>query len=85
MEYKTNRRTGDRISVIGLGTSCIAETEEKGRLRLWNSPMRKESTMPTLPLQTQRLLLVYNQSTGEARYYHRENYQNYYTFITGSP
>ena len=29
--------------------------------------------------------IVYNQSTGEARYYHRENYQNYYTFITGSP
>ena len=29
MEYRTNRRTGDRISVIGLGTSYIAETEEK--------------------------------------------------------
>lgn len=29
--------------------------------------------------------IVYNQSTGEARYYHRENYQKYYTFITGSP
>ena len=29
--------------------------------------------------------IVYNQSTGEARYYHRENYQKYYTFITDSP
>lgn len=29
--------------------------------------------------------IVYNQSTGEAHYYHRENYQKYYTFITGSP
>ncbi len=29
--------------------------------------------------------IVYNQSTGEVRYYHRENYQKYYTFITGSP
>lgn len=28
---------------------------------------------------------VYNQSTGEARYYHRENYQKYYSFIAGSP
>lgn len=29
MEYRINKRTGDRISVIGLGTSYIAETEEK--------------------------------------------------------
>lgn len=29
MEYRINRRTGDRISAIGLGTSYIAETEEK--------------------------------------------------------
>lgn len=29
--------------------------------------------------------IVYNQSTGEAHYYHRENYQKYYTFIAGSP
>ena len=29
MEYRTNRRTGDKISVIGLGTSYIAETDEK--------------------------------------------------------
>lgn len=29
--------------------------------------------------------IVYNQSTGEARYYHRENFQQYYSFITGSP
>ena len=29
--------------------------------------------------------IVYNQSTGEARYYHRENYQKYYSFIAGSP
>ena len=33
MEYRTNRRTGDRISVIGLGTSYIAETEEKEAVR----------------------------------------------------
>lgn len=24
MEYRTNKRTGDRISVVGLGTSCIS-------------------------------------------------------------
>ncbi len=29
MEYRVNRRTGDRISVIGLGTSYIAEADEK--------------------------------------------------------
>ena len=29
MEYRVNRRTGDRISVIGLGTSYIAESDEK--------------------------------------------------------
>lgn len=28
--------------------------------------------------------IVYNQSTGEIRYYHRENYQKYYSFMTGS-
>ena len=28
--------------------------------------------------------IVYNQSTGEARYYHRENYEKYYPFIIGS-
>ena len=28
--------------------------------------------------------IVYNQSTGEARYYHRENYQKYYSFTAGS-
>ena len=33
MEYRTNKRTGDRISVIGLGTSYIAETEEKEAIR----------------------------------------------------
>ena len=33
MEYRINRRTGDRISVIGLGTSYIAETEEKEAVR----------------------------------------------------
>lgn len=29
MEYRVNRRTGDRISAIGLGTSYIAESDEK--------------------------------------------------------
>lgn len=29
MEYRINKRTGDHISVIGLGTSCIADTGEK--------------------------------------------------------
>ena len=29
MEYRINKRTGDHISVIGLGTSYIAEAEEK--------------------------------------------------------
>ena len=33
MEYRTNKRTGDHISVIGLGTSYIAETEEKEAVR----------------------------------------------------
>lgn len=28
--------------------------------------------------------IVYDQSTGEARYYHRENYQRYYSFTAGS-
>ena len=29
MEYRVNKRTGDRISVLGFGTSYIAEAEEK--------------------------------------------------------
>ena len=29
MEYRTNRRTGDRISVLGLGASSIAKAGEK--------------------------------------------------------
>ena len=29
MEYRINQKTGDKISVIGLGTSYISETEEK--------------------------------------------------------
>lgn len=29
MEYRVNRKTGDRISVIGLGTSYIASASEK--------------------------------------------------------
>lgn len=29
MEYRLNRKTGDRISVIGIGSSCIAEASEK--------------------------------------------------------
>lgn len=29
MEYRVNRKTGDKISVIGLGTSYIADTPEK--------------------------------------------------------
>lgn len=33
MEYRINRKTGDRISVIGLGTSYIAETEENEALK----------------------------------------------------
>ncbi len=33
MEYRTNRRTGDRISKIGLGTSYIAEAEKKEAIR----------------------------------------------------
>lgn len=30
MEYRVNRRTGDKISAIGLGTGYIAESSEKG-------------------------------------------------------
>ena len=29
MEYRINKKTGDSISVIGLGTSYIAESSEK--------------------------------------------------------
>ena len=29
MEYRINKRTGDRISVLGFGTSYIAEAKEK--------------------------------------------------------
>ncbi len=29
MEYRINRRTGDKISVLGFGTSYIAEANEK--------------------------------------------------------
>lgn len=29
--------------------------------------------------------IVYKQSTGEVRYYHRENHEKYYSFMAGSP
>lgn len=29
MEYRINKRTGDRISVLGFGTSYIAEADER--------------------------------------------------------
>lgn len=29
MEYRINRRTGDRISILGFGTSYIANATEK--------------------------------------------------------
>ena len=29
MEYRINKKTGDKFSIIGLGTSYIADTEEK--------------------------------------------------------
>ena len=29
MEYRINRRTGDRISIIGLGSSSISQVNEK--------------------------------------------------------
>ena len=29
MEYRKNKKTGDNISIIGLGTSYISETSEK--------------------------------------------------------
>ena len=29
MEYRTNRRTGDKISIIGLGSSSISQAGEK--------------------------------------------------------
>ncbi len=32
MEYRVNKKTGDKVSVIGLGTSYIADTPEKETL-----------------------------------------------------
>ena len=32
MEYRVNKKTGDKVSVIGLGTSYIADTPEKEAL-----------------------------------------------------
>ena len=29
MEYRKNKKTGDNISIIGLGTSYITDTSEK--------------------------------------------------------
>ena len=29
MEYRINKRTGDKISVLGFGTSYIAQADEK--------------------------------------------------------
>ena len=29
MEYRVNRRTGDKISVLGIGTSTLPEADEK--------------------------------------------------------
>ena len=34
MEYRINRKTGDKISVIGLGTSYISEASEKSYLSM---------------------------------------------------
>ena len=32
MEYRTNRRTGDKIGIIGIGTGPLYETDEKDAL-----------------------------------------------------
>ena len=32
MEYRINQRTGDKISVIGIGSSYLSETPEKEAL-----------------------------------------------------
>ena len=32
MQYRVNRRTGDKISVLGIGTSTLCETEKKGAI-----------------------------------------------------
>lgn len=33
MEYRINKRTGDKISVLGFGTSYIAEAKETEAVR----------------------------------------------------
>ena len=41
MEYRIHKRTGDKISVIGLGTSYIFQTRPKRRRwQPWSAPMK---------------------------------------------
>ena len=39
MEYRINRKTGDKVSVIGLGTSYISEASEKDAVEALVMPM----------------------------------------------
>lgn len=43
MEYRINRKTGDKISVLGMGTSAIAMAEEKKLPKHWKRLLRRES------------------------------------------
>ena len=64
MEYRIHKRTGDRISVIGLGTSYIAEASEKEAVDalllayenginygIWPPPELRPSNIMERPLQ----------------------------------
>ena len=58
MEYRINKKTGDKISVIGLGTSYIAEALEKEAVRALLFAHEMESIMPTWQLLEQKLLTI---------------------------
>ena len=61
MEYRVHQKTGDRISVLGMGTSYIADTPEKKRSPRWSMPMKRGSTMPILRRRGQRLSAIMGQ------------------------
>ena len=59
MEYRTNRRTGDRISVLELGASSIAKAGEKAGVAALRSALEKGvlDYIQTLKMEAKRALV----------------------------
>lgn len=56
MKYRINKKTGDKISIVGLGTGPIFETPEKEAVSALVYALKTESIIWIWQLQEQALL-----------------------------